>query len=99
MFAVGGFSSYRGGTNNARSVAKLNAQSGVLDASFQTNVGGVVSAGYARSLALDAGTLWIGFLSGEIGVAAAMAINGTAALVTMLPAAWPLARGARPATY
>jgi hypothetical protein len=46
-----------------------------------------------------AGTLWIGFLSGGIGVPAAMAINGTAALLAMLPAAWPLARGARPTTY
>jgi MFS family permease len=46
-----------------------------------------------------AGTLWIGFLSGGIGVPAAMAINGTAALLAMLPAAWPLARGARRTTY
>ncbi len=46
-----------------------------------------------------AGTLWIGFLSGGIGVPVAMAINGTAALLAMLPAAWPLARGARRTTY
>lgn len=38
------------------------------------------------------GTLWIGFLSGDIGVAAAMALNGTVALLAMLPVAWPLAR-------
>ena len=42
-----------------------------------------------------AGTLWIGFLAGGIGVPAAMAINGMAALVAMLPAAWPLARRGR----
>jgi MFS family permease len=42
-----------------------------------------------------AGTLWIGFLSGGIGVPLAMAINGTAALLAMLPAAWPLARRGR----
>jgi len=39
-----------------------------------------------------AGTLWIGFLAGGIGVAPAMAINGLVALLAMLPAAWPLAR-------
>lgn len=42
-----------------------------------------------------AGTLWIGLLSGGIGVPAAMAINGLAALLAMLPAAWPLARRGR----
>lgn len=42
-----------------------------------------------------AGTLWIGFLAGAIGVPAAMAINGLAALLAMLPAAWPLARRGR----
>ena len=42
-----------------------------------------------------AGTLWIGFLAGGIGVSAAMAINGLAALLAMLPAAWPLARRGR----
>jgi MFS family permease len=42
-----------------------------------------------------AGTLWIGFLSGGIGVPAAMALNGTVALLAMLPAAWPLARRGR----
>ena len=42
-----------------------------------------------------AGTLWIGFLSGGIGVPLAMAINGVAALLAMLPAAWPLARRGR----
>ena len=42
-----------------------------------------------------AGTLWIGFLSGGIGVPAAMALNGVAALLAMLPAAWPLARRGR----
>ena len=39
-----------------------------------------------------AGTLWIGFLATGIGVPAAMAINAVAALLAMLPAAWPLAR-------
>jgi len=42
-----------------------------------------------------AGTLWIGFLATGIGVPAAMAINAIAALVAMLPAAWPLARRPR----
>ena len=42
-----------------------------------------------------AGTLWIGFLAGAIGVPAALAINGLAALLVMLPAAWPLARRGR----
>jgi MFS family permease len=42
-----------------------------------------------------AGTLWIGFLATGIGVPAAMAINAVAALVAMLPAAWPLARRPR----
>lgn len=42
-----------------------------------------------------AGTLWIGFLATGIGVPAAMAINGLAALVAMLPVAWPLARRGR----
>jgi MFS family permease len=42
-----------------------------------------------------AGTLWIGFLATGIGVPAAMALNGVVALVTMLPAAWPLARRGR----
>jgi MFS family permease len=42
-----------------------------------------------------AGTLWIGFLATGIGVPAAMAINGMAALVAMLPVAWPLARRGR----
>ena len=40
------------------------------------------------------GSLWIGFLAGGIGVAGAMALNGTIALLAMLPAAWPLARRA-----
>ncbi|HEX7788882.1 MAG TPA: MFS transporter [Methylomirabilota bacterium] len=44
-----------------------------------------------------AGTLWIGFLSGGIGVPAAMAINGAVALLAMVPAAWPLTRRSRPA--
>ncbi|HEU4438734.1 MAG TPA: MFS transporter [Methylomirabilota bacterium] len=44
-----------------------------------------------------AGTLWIGFLSGGLGVPAAMAINGAVALLAMVPAAWPLARRSRPA--
>ena len=42
-----------------------------------------------------AGTLWIGFLATGIGVPAAMAINGMAALVAMLPVAWPLVRRGR----
>jgi MFS family permease len=42
-----------------------------------------------------AGTLWIGFLATGIGVPAAMALNGMLALLAMLPAAWPLARGPR----
>ena len=42
-----------------------------------------------------AGTLWIGFLATGIGVPAAMAINGLAALVAMLPVAWPLIRRGR----
>jgi MFS family permease len=42
-----------------------------------------------------AGTLWIGFLAGGIGVPLAMAIDGTAAWLAMLPAAWPLARRGR----
>jgi MFS family permease len=42
-----------------------------------------------------AGTLWIGFLATGIGVPAAMAINAVAALIAMLPAAWPLARRPR----
>ncbi len=42
-----------------------------------------------------AGTLWIGFLATGIGVPAAMAINAMAALIAMLPAAWPLARRPR----
>jgi MFS family permease len=42
-----------------------------------------------------AGTLWIGFLATGIGVPAAMAINGMAALIAMLPVAWPLARRGR----
>ena len=42
-----------------------------------------------------AGTLWIGFLATGIGVPAAMAINAMAALIAMLPAAWPLARRRR----
>jgi len=42
-----------------------------------------------------AGTLWIGFLATGIGVPAAMAINGVAALVAMLPVAWPLVRRGR----
>lgn len=41
------------------------------------------------------GSLWIGFLAGGIGVAGAMALNGTIALLAMLPAAWPLARRGR----
>jgi MFS family permease len=40
------------------------------------------------------GSLWIGFLAGGIGVAGAMALNGTIALLAMLRAAWPLARRA-----
>src|SRR5260370_5806478 len=36
-----------------------------------------------------AGTLLIRFLAGAIGGAAALAINGLAALLVMLPAAWP----------
>src|SRR5581483_203198 len=39
-----------------------------------------------------AGSLWIGFLAGRVGVAAAMALDGVVALLAMLPAAWPLAR-------
>ena len=42
-----------------------------------------------------AGALWIGFLAGGVGVAAAMAVNGTLALLAMLPAAWPLVRRGR----
>jgi MFS family permease len=42
-----------------------------------------------------AGTLWIGFLATGIGVPAAMALNGVAALIAMLPVAWPLARRGR----
>ena len=42
-----------------------------------------------------AGTLWIGFLATGIGVPAAMAINGMAALVAMFPVAWPLVRRGR----
>lgn len=42
------------------------------------------------------GTFWIGLLWGGIGVPAAMAINGMAVLLAMLPAARPLARGSRP---
>ena len=42
-----------------------------------------------------AGTLWIGFLATGIGVPAAMAINGMAAFVAMLPVAWPLVRRGR----
>jgi MFS family permease len=42
-----------------------------------------------------AGTLWIGFLSAGLGVPVAMALNGAAALLAMLPAAWPLARRGR----
>lgn len=41
------------------------------------------------------GSLWIGVLAGTIGVAGAMALNGTIALLAMLPAAWPLARRGR----
>ena len=41
------------------------------------------------------GTLWLGLLATGIGVPAAMAMNGMAALVAMLPVAWPLARRGR----